>query len=397
MEKESYTLITGMAVILETEVIPSGYVLIKDDKIIDVGSLPLQVKVPTHTNMIQCDSSLILVPGFIDIHIHGCFGADVMDGTRDSLQTITQSLVQEGTTSFLATTITQSEEKLDAALKNVANYMKEQNERVEAELLGIHLEGPFISKARAGAQPVGHIQEPNVNLFMKWDNLVHQQIKIVTLAPEEKGGLELIKLLTEQGKVASIGHSNATFTEMREAVQAGAQLVTHLYNGMSGFHHREAGVVGAALLNETLYTEVIVDGVHSSKESVELAFRLKGRERLILITDSMRAKGLENDDYDLGGQVVQVKGNQALLADGTLAGSTLHMNEALRNMQEFTGASLLDVVYMASTSPAKRLRIDDHKGSIAINKDADLVLINQDFHVQKTWCRGKLAFSRREK
>lgn len=394
MQTAEYTAITGMSIVLETKIIPTGYLLIKNEKIIMVGPISEQIDFPAHTNVIQCDPSFTLIPGLIDLHIHGGYGADVMDSTSGALQTMAKELVREGTTSFLATTITQSQEKLEKALSNIATYMKGQNESKGAEVLGVHLEGPFISEKRAGAQPVAHIQKPNVDLFTKWDDLVQGLIKVVTLAPEQDSDFQLIKALNKQRKIVSIGHSDATQAEVAEAIQAGARHVTHLYNGMRGFHHREAGVVGAALLYDELFTELIVDGVHSSKESVQLAFRLKGRDKLILITDSMRAKGLAAGSYDLGGQSVYVKGNQALLEDGTLAGSMLKMNEALENMHAFTGASLLDVVYMASTSPAKRLQIDDRKGSIALNKDADLVLINEHFQVQKTWCKGKIVFSK---
>lgn len=385
-----------MAVVLETEIIRDGYVLIKNDNIVDIGTLPLKSQLSSNTTIIECDPALTLIPGFIDLHIHGCYGVDVMDGTIDALQTMAQSLVKEGTTSFLTTTITQSEDKLERALRNVAIYMKEQEQIVGAEILGIHLEGPFISEKRAGAQPVEHIQQPDVDLFRKWDDLASNEIKIITLAPEKDKDYQLIKTLYQQGKIVSIGHSDATFSEVVEAIEVGAQHVTHLYNGMRGFHHREAGVAGAALLKGELYSELIVDGIHSSKESIQLAWRLKGREKLILITDSMRAKGLEDGEYELGGQVVHVKENKAMLEDGTLAGSTLKMNEALKKMQAFTGASLLDVIYMSSTLPAKRLKIDDRKGSIAINKEADLVLINSDFEVQKTWCKGQIVCSRVE-
>jgi N-acetylglucosamine-6-phosphate deacetylase len=260
-------------------------------------------------------------------------------------------------------------------------------------MLGVHLEGPFISDKRAGAQPIEHIVEPSYPLFQKWQKLSGNQIRLVTLAPETTNGLAFIKNLAEDGVIASIGHSDGTLEEVQAAVRAGASHVTHLYNQMSPFHHRNPGVVGASLTEKGLTVEVIADFIHSHPTSVELAFRQKGAERLILITDAMRAKGLAPGVYDLGGQDVQVTRKDARLADGTLAGSILTMDAAIRNVQSITGCSLNELVSMTSANAAKELGLSN-KGSLQEGTDADVAILDDSFTVQLTICRGTIAYTK---
>lgn len=329
-------------------------------------------------------------PGFIDVHIHGAAGHDAMDATPEALKGLAGVLPKEGTTSFLATTMTQSDEAISAALKNIRDFQMEDG---QAEMLGVHLEGPFISDKRAGAQPIEHIAEPSYPLFQKWQKLSGNQIRLVTLAPETTNGLAFIKNLAEDGVIASIGHSDGTLEEVQAAVRAGASHVTHLYNQMSPFHHRNPGVVGASLTEKGLTVEVIADFIHSHPTSVELAFRQKGAERLILITDAMRAKGLAPGVYDLGGQDVQVTRKDARLADGTLAGSILTMDAAIRNVQSITGCSLNELVSMTSANAAKELGLSN-KGSLQEGTDADVAILDDSFTVQLTICRGTIAYTK---
>ncbi|MFL6518034.1 MAG: N-acetylglucosamine-6-phosphate deacetylase, partial [Bacillus sp. (in: firmicutes)] len=240
------------------------------------------------------------------------------------------------------------------------------------------------------------IIDPDLSLLEEWQKLSYETIKLVTLAPERPHGLEMIRYLKEKGIIASIGHSDATYEEVNEAIDAGANHVTHLYNQMRGLHHREPGVVGAAFLREELKAEIIVDGVHSRPEMVNLAFKQKRSDGLILITDSMRAKCLKNGMYELGGQEVIVQDGKAVLEDGTLAGSILRLGQAVKNIISYTGCSLEDAIEMASANPAKQLNIYDRKGSIALGKDADIVILDEAMEVYMTLCRGVLAFKREE-
>ncbi|WP_210469842.1 N-acetylglucosamine-6-phosphate deacetylase [Sporosarcina sp. 6E9] len=364
-----------------------GDVLLDNGKIIEVSS---SIKKDADIHVDAKDKGWILVPGFIDIHIHGASGFDVMDGTQEALNGLAGALPREGTTSFLATTMTQTEDGIENALKNASLF---NADATQAEMLGIHLEGPFISAKRAGAQPIEHITLPSISLFEQWQKLSGNRIKLVTIAPEVDHGLAFIEAVTANQVVASLGHTDATYEEVSEAVKAGARHVTHLYNQMSPFHHRDPGVVGAALLEKPLMVELIVDFIHSHPKSVELAYRQKGASGIILITDAMRAKGLAPGTYDLGGQDVAVTENDARLADGTLAGSILTMENAAKNMKAATDCTLSELVAMTSTNAAKQLGLSN-KGVIASGKDADLTIIDRDWNVQMTICSGNIAYTR---
>lgn len=233
-------------------------------------------------------------------------------------------------------------------------------------------------------------------LFRKWQQEAGGLIKIVTLAPEEDQHFELIRHLKDESIIASMGHTDADSELLSDAAKAGASHMTHLYNAMSPFHHREPGVIGTALAHDGFVTELIADGIHSHPLAAKLAFLAKGSSKLILITDSMRAKGLKDGVYEFGGQSVTVRGRTALLSDGTLAGSILKMNEGARHMREFTNCSWTDIANITSANAAKQLGIFDRKGSVTVGKDADLVIVNSDCEVILTICRGNIAFISKE-
>lgn len=384
-------LLKGMQIYTEEQKIETGYILIQDQKIIGLGPIE-SLPVAGGFEVIDVPPTFKAIPGLIDIHIHGVNGADVMDATTEALNTISAALPKEGTTSFLATTMTQSSSAIEKALINVGKYIYEQQSPGKAEILGVHLEGPYVNKSKAGAQPVDFIVDSSIEQFKKWNTLSKRSIKIVTLAPEQPGGIEMVKFLHENAIVASIGHSDATYEEVTEAIEAGAKHVTHLFNQMRGLHHREPGVVGAALLHDELIAEIILDGVHVRPEMVKLAYQQKGNKELILITDSMRAKCLKDGVYDLGGQAVKVEDGKALLQNGTLAGSTLRLGHALKNMMHYTNCSLEDTIEMASINPARQLNVIDRKGTIAIGKDADIVILDENLEVAMTFCLGQLAY-----
>ncbi|MDR4950184.1 N-acetylglucosamine-6-phosphate deacetylase [Neobacillus cucumis] len=388
-------LLKGIQIYTDGNWIENGYIKIKDQKIVEVGrseNLSLQEDFEVLDIPLQYKA----VPGFIDVHIHGANGSDTMDATKEALETIAHALPGEGTTSFLATTITQGEKQIEKALVNAGEYIKDYQTPGKAEILGIHLEGPFVNPKMAGAQPTQYIIGSNLELFQKWEQLSRQTIKLVTLAPELPGGLKMVQYLKANGIIASIGHTDATYEEVLNAIEAGVNHVTHLYNQMRGLHHREPGVVGAAFLKEELKAELIVDGVHSHPDMVKLAYQQKGKTGLILITDSMRAKCLKNGHYDLGGQDVTVQNGKAVLSDGTLAGSILKLGQGVKNMMAFTGCRLEDAVEMAAVNPAKQLNVFDRKGSISEGKDADLVILDENLDVYMTLCRGQVAYLKEE-
>ncbi|RSD25139.1 N-acetylglucosamine-6-phosphate deacetylase [Mesobacillus subterraneus] len=377
-------------ILTEKGLIEKGYIHIKEGKIVETGaasSLPHH-----HAEVIELTDDNTIVPGFIDVHIHGAGGADTMDATEEALNTMASILPEEGTTSFLATTITQDQSAIIKALENAGDYISQHNHPGKAEVLGVHLEGPFINESRKGAQPEQHIRVPDIELFARMQNASGNHIRLVTLAPEMENGYEFITYLAENGVIASVGHSDATYGQMAEAVKAGATHVTHLFNGMRGMHHRDPGVAGAALLFDELKIEMIADGIHVVPEMLNLSLRAKGTGGVILITDSMRAKCLKNGTYDLGGQEVNVADGKALLADGTLAGSILKMKDSLKNMMEFTGISLEEAMKLASENPARQLNVFDRKGSIAPGKDADLVILDHNLEVSMAFCRGVRSF-----
>ncbi|MGI2329211.1 N-acetylglucosamine-6-phosphate deacetylase [Planococcus sp. YIM B11945] len=366
-----------------------GDLFIENGKITEAAP-SLQKQADIHID--AANKNWIAMPGFIDVHIHGAAGFDVMDATPEALNGMASALPREGTTSFLATTMTQSEQAISRALDNASQFASSVG---QAEMLGVHLEGPFISTKRPGAQPVEHIAVPSVSLFEKWQRQSGNRIRLVTAAPEVENGFAFIKNVSKSGVIASIGHSDATFEEVQEALEAGASHVTHLYNQMSPLHHRNPGVVGAALLEKKLMAEVIADFIHSHPKSVELAFRQKGAEGMLLITDAMRAKGLEPGVYDLGGQDVHVTEKDARLPDGTLAGSILTMETAVKNVAEVTGCSVSELVAMTSANAAAEFGFAN-KGSLEIGKDADIAILDEHFNVQLTICRGAIAYSKEE-
>jgi N-acetylglucosamine-6-phosphate deacetylase len=395
IQKINHILLKGIQVYTEDILIENGFIKINNGKIVEIGSME-ELEKENEFEVIELPGHYKAIPGLIDVHIHGVNGADTMDATKEALDTMVTALPKEGTTSFLATTMTQEGKQIENALINAAQYIEKQKPNGKAEILGLHLEGPFVNAKRAGAQPIQHIIDPDLALFQKWQNLTNGNIKLVTLAPERPGGLEMIRYLKSNGIIASIGHTDATFDEVDQAIDAGANHVTHLFNQMRGLHHREPGVVGAAFLRDELKAEIIVDGVHVRPEMVKLAFKQKQSEGLILITDSMRAKCLKNGKYDLGGQEVTVKNGKAVLEDGTLAGSILKLGHAVKNIIAYTSCPLEDAIEMASVNPAKQLNMYDRKGSIAVGKDADIVILDEQLEVYMTLCHGAIAFNREE-
>ena len=340
---------------------------------------------------IALPENAIVLPGFIDEHIHGAGGSDAMDGNTKDLAIIAETVAKEGTTSFLATTMTQSKENILKAMRAVKEYREAAGEQ-GARIAGVHLEGPFIAAAHKGAQPLEYVAAPDAKTFDEYNAACGNAIKIITLAPETDGALDFIRHIVAQGTVVSIGHTGAKYAEVKAAMEAGATNVTHTYNAQSPLHHREIGVVGSALLLEDLYCELICDTIHVSVPAMQLLVKNKRADKLALITDAMRAKGLADGVSELGGQTVYVKGGEARLADGTLAGSVLRMNRALQNMVEKVGVPLTQAVDYCTINPARTLKMENEAGSIAEGKRADFAVLNDKFDVLYTVRDGKIIY-----
>ena len=341
--------------------------------------------------VIELPDDAIVLPGFIDQHIHGAGGSDGMDGTVEDIAIIAKTIAAEGTTSFLVTTMTQSPENITKAVSAVKEYREKASEE-GARVEGIHLEGPFIAAAFKGAQPLEYVKAPDIEAFDAYNTASGDAIRIVTLAPEVAGAEEFIRHLTAKGIVSSIGHTGAKYPEIEKAVANGASNVTHTYNAQTALHHREIGTVGSAMLLDELNCELIADTIHVSVPAMRLLVKNKPLDKLSLITDAMRAKGIPDGISELGGQVVYVKNGEARLEDGTLAGSVLRMNRAVQNMVEKVGVPFTQAVDYATINPARMLKIDDVAGSIAVGKRADFTVLNSNYDVLMTIRDGKVIY-----
>lgn len=342
---------------------------------------------------IELPDDATVLPGFIDGHVHGAGGADAMDGTAEALATISATLAKEGTTTFLATTMTCPHEQILAALDAVKKY-RARGKAVGARIAGVHLEGPFISPEYKGAQAETNIKTPSAELFEEYNAACGYCIKTVTLAPERENAAALIRAIVKSGATASVGHSAATHAEVLEAVNCGASAVTHTFNAQSPLKHREIGVAGSALLCDALTCELICDGIHVSPPAMRLLVKNKPHGKLVLITDAIRAKGLSDGVSELGGQTVYVKNGEARLKDGTLAGSVLKMNDAIENLHDKAGAPIEYAIYCATIAPATALGIDGECGSITELKRADFAVVDKNFDVIMTVVGGKIVYRR---
>jgi N-acetylglucosamine-6-phosphate deacetylase len=324
--------------------------------------------------------------GFIDIHIHGSGGADVMDATPEALERISRTLVQTGTTAFLATTMTMSQSKIENALENVRTARASLSGAV---LVGVHLEGPFINPLKHGAQDVQYVQHPTLS----WLERYSDEVRMITLAPEVDGGMAFVEACRWKypHMVLSIGHSEASYSQSQQGFDAGISHVTHLFNAMPAYHHREPGIVGACFDRDDVTCDIIADLVHTHPHHLRLTHRMK-RDNVILITDAMRAGCMQHGTYDLGGRKVKVSEGRAVLEDGTLAGSVLRMNDALKYMVAYGGMSLPEAVRSVTLLPAKKLGLS--KGSLKQGYDADIVMFDEDFSIISTIVAGEVRYQR---
>ncbi len=317
-----------------------------------------------------------------------------MDGEYEAIRKVAATHARFGTTAFLPTTLTMPKDKIIKSLQSIKEAKLKGTGT--AAILGIHLEGPYINPEKKGAQNEEGIMPLSKNEFLELNQASGYLIRLVTLAPEMPGAIDFIRWLHRKNIIISAGHTNVTYQKMQEAIQVGLTHVTHLFNAMRGLHHREPGIVGAALSDSRLTVEVIADGIHIHPIILKMIYQMKGSEKIVLVTDAIRAACLEEGNYDLGGKEVIVVRGQAKLGDGTLAGSVLTKNQAVHNMVAQAGISLLEAVQMSTYNPAKCLGTEYRKGSLEPGKDADIVILNQDFEVELTMVSGQVIFRKED-
>ena len=369
-----------------------GWLFVQDEEIEDLG----QGKPPAKLSKVIDEkgrrlelNGKLLGPGWIDIHIHGARGYDVMDGSQQALAAIADFKHKQGVTGFLATPLTAGPDKLARVLQNIRKYTRENP---GSNLLGVHLEGPFLNREKAGAQNPEHIKNFSQEIFQGWLDILGGSLKIVTLAPERPGAEELLEILQQKGIVAAAGHTRADYETMQQAFSQGLSHASHLFNGMLGLHHRQPGTVGAFLDSSQATVELIADGIHLHPAVLRLVTRVKSREKVILVTDAMRAAGMPAGRYELGGLEVEIAGGEARLVDsGQLAGSTITMKEAVRRIFQETELTLPEAWSLASLNPADRIGLSKRTGSLAAGKRADLIALSPDWEIEAVWQQGVLS------
>lgn len=374
------------------EEIPDAVIVVEDGVIAAVGRRD-EVTIPAHARRYDA-ATLTVAPGFVDVHIHGAGGHDVMEGTAEALAAVTATVARHGTTSLVATTVTASAENTQRAVSGIARWMNSSQAaatpdqmKPRAEVLGIHFEGPFISAVRRGVHPPEWIVPPSVGLLSSLATAAEDAARILTLAPELPGAMELIAAARQLGLVVSMGHTDASYAEAMNAIQRGASHAAHVFNAMRPFEHRETGVIGAVLTSPGVTAELIADGVHVEAAAMRLLLSAKGPRNVILVSDGTSATGMPDGTYRLGTFEVLVSGGVCRSAEGKLAGSTLTLDRALKNMVALD-VKLADALAMLTGNPARLLGLEARKGSLIAGADADLVFLDAGLGVVGVMTRG---------
>ena len=382
--------LTAAAAITPLRYYDDAVLLIEDGIIAAIGPRE-RCELPRNVRLVNFPDGVI-VPGFIDIHLHGGAGHDVMSADSEAMAALERHLARHGVTSYLPTTVTAPVEHTLSALSSLADRVKggrSTNGEPAACPVGIHLEGPFISHAKRGAHPAEHIQAPSVELFERFWNAAKGQIKLLTLAPELPGALDVIAAADERGVCVAMGHSDADYGLARAGIAAGARHATHTFNAMHTLGHRDPGIVAAVLTDSYVSAEIICDGLHVAPAMVELFLRMKGREAAVLVTDAISATGMPDGRYRLGVGEVQLQGERCLSPDGRLAGSILTMDRAVRNAREFARRGLEDVVPMVTTNPARVAGLGISRGALVPGARADVLVLSRQGEVLQTIVQGR--------
>lgn len=377
--------LTHAAILTPFNLIEEATILVEGKKIKAVGSVT-DIQIPPGYQEIGLEG-LLIAPGFIDQHLHGGGGSEIMQGTTECLTDIAKFHATHGTTAFLATTISGARDQLVEVAKAYAGL---PDEYLGARCLGLHLEGPYLSPVRSGIHSAYTFREPSVEEVLTIHRLSGSGVKMVTMAPELKGAMNVARELINEGIVCSIGHSNADYDETLAAIDAGFSAVTHCYNQLKPFHHRDPGVIGAALTNDALSLELIVDNIHLHQAAVDLAYRAKGEAGIILVSDAMAPVGLLDGSYQTTIGELKVENGKLTDGMGKLAGSTLTLDKAVKNFFEITRCELTEVFRMVTYNPAKFLGINKKKGSLYPGKDADIIVLTPDLEVVMTMVEGEI-------
>ena len=370
--------INNIKIVTDKKVIENGYIQINNGKISKVCKGTY-----TGSDNVVDGHGKIAMPGFVDLHIHGSCGIDFMDATSDEIVTIANKLYSEGTTTFLATTLTSDHE----SLKRVCNEVKKAME-VAPSVGGIHFEGPYINAKYKGAQNEAFIRKPNIEELEELVELSANNVRYITLAPEVEGSFEFTKKAKELGVSVSAGHSDASFKDIEKAIKCGLTNTTHTHNAMSGHHHRNPGIVTAAFYFDELFTECICDGIHVCDNTVKTLYKIVGPERFVIVTDALLVKHSTKETFKIFGLDGIVKDGAAYLTSGPLAGSILTMDQGLRNMKAWTNASLVDLAKISSTNAARSINLLD-RGVLAKGKLADIVLLDENLNVKDVYKLGE--------
>ena len=371
---------TADYIILEDRVLENFYMQVEDGKIKSFS----KEEPETYENLGQ-----IIAPGLVDTHIHGYHGEDIMNAKKGALEIISKGLLEMGVTSFLPTTLTDSTERLNEACKVIGQEYKDVT---GAKIRGVFLEGPFFTEKYKGAQNEKYMSDPDIEKLKKWKELSDGLVNKIAIAPERKGVIDFIHKANAMGVAVALGHSDATYEDAMNAVEEGANIFIHTYNGMNGLHHRNPGMVGAAM-NSDAISELICDGHHVNPASANVLMNAKGRDKIALITDCMSAGGMADGDYKLGEfDVIVENGTARLKEGGNLAGSILKLKDAVKNVVDWQIADVFEAIQMASLIPAKSVGIDNVCGKLKVGYDADFIVLDEDLDLKATYLNGQKAF-----
>lgn len=384
----SSTIIHAARAFTPREEIPDAAIVFEDGRITAVGPRA-GISAPTGAKEVSARDATV-IPGFVDIHVHGAGGNDVMSSTEEALTTIASTVARRGTTSMVATTVTAPPDETRRSLEGISRYILSPNNRSNepiAQIVGIHLEGPFISPTRRGVHPAGAIANPSPTLLDRYLEASSNTVKILTLAPEMPGALELVERGYAKGLVVALGHTDATYEQAHTAIFRGARHAVHVFNAMRPFAHRETGVLGAVLTDPNVTAEIIADGVHVDDPAIRLLLAAKGANLVILVSDGTAATGMRDGSYRLGTFDVTVSDGVCRNREGKLAGSTLTLDRAVQHMVRL-GVSLSDAIRMATYNGAHRIGMESRKGILAPGADADLILLTPELKIANVFVRG---------